>query len=139
MGKFDHIAELSGSDNFLSWRQVVELALAGEGLWNHCNSGLDPLDVAEFASQMPTAATAGQPTAAELVLMKDWVKEDAQAKAILGRRLSPVVQNMLAEKLTAHQQWDTLIKRFTCLDITSQFELRTQLFSERLKDAEETS
>jgi hypothetical protein len=139
MGKFDHIAELSGSDNFPSWRRAVELALAGEGLWNHCSSGLDQLDVAEFASQMPTAATVGQPTAAELILMKDWVKEDAQAKAIIGRRLSPVVQNMLAEKLTARQQWDTLIKRFARLNITSQFELRTQLFSERLKDTEDAS
>lgn len=66
MGKFDHIAELTGSDNYPSWRRAVELALAGEGLWNHCSNGIDPLDVAEFASQMPKAATAGQPTAAEL-------------------------------------------------------------------------
>ncbi|KAG2737876.1 hypothetical protein P692DRAFT_20851762 [Suillus brevipes Sb2] len=139
MGKFDHIAELTGSDNYPSWRRAVELALAGEGLWNHCSNGIDPLDVAEFASQMPKAATAGQPTAAELVLMRDWVKEDAQTKAIIGRRLSPVVQNMLGEKLTARQQWDMLIKRFARLDVTSQFELRTQLFSEKLKDAEDAS
>jgi hypothetical protein len=139
MGKFDHIAELTGSDNYPSWRRAVELALAGEGLWNHCSNGTDPLDVAEYASSMPALATAGKPTAAELVLMKDWVKEDAQAKAIIGRRLSPIVQNMLGEKLTARQQWDMLLKRFARLDVTSQFELRTQLFSEKLKDADDAS
>ncbi|KAG2108534.1 hypothetical protein DEU56DRAFT_750098 [Suillus clintonianus] len=137
MGKFDHIAELTGSDNFPSWRQAVELALAGEGLWNHCSTGTNPHDVAEFASVLPTAATAGQPTAAELVLMKDWIKEDAQAKAIIGRRLSPVVQSILGEKLTARQQWELLTKRFARLDVTSQYELRSQLFSERLKDPDD--
>ncbi|KAG2755132.1 hypothetical protein P692DRAFT_20705819, partial [Suillus brevipes Sb2] len=137
MGKFDHISELTGSDTYPSWRRAVELALAGEGLWSHCSEGIDPADVAEFASVMPAAATAGKPTSAELVLMKEWVKEDAQAKAIIGRRLSPIVQNILGEKLTARQQWDTLSKRFARLDITSQFELRTQLFAEKLKDADD--
>lgn len=139
MGKFDHIAELTGSDNYLSWRRVVELALAGEGLWNHCSNGTNPNDIADFASQMPTPATAGQPSAAELTLMKEWVKEDAQTKAIIRCRLSPVVQNMLGEKLTAHQQWEMLTKHFAWLDVTSQFELHTQLFSECLKDAEDAS
>jgi len=139
MGKFDHITELTGSDNYPSWRRAVELALAGEGLWNHCSNGTDVNDVAEYASDMPTPATAGKPDAAELVLMKNWVKEDAQAKAIIGRRLSPIVQNMLGEKLTARQQWEMLLKRFARLDVTSQFELRTQLFSEKLKDPDDAS
>ncbi|KAG1845080.1 hypothetical protein DFJ58DRAFT_621050, partial [Suillus subalutaceus] len=76
---------------------------------------------------------------AELALMKDWIKEDAQTKAIIGRRLSPVVQNILGEKLTARQQWEMLSKRFACLDVTSQYELRSQLFSERLKDPDDAS
>jgi len=139
MGKFDHITELTGSDNFPSWRRAVELALAKEGLWNHCSSGTDPSNVAEYASAMPAPATAGQPTPAELVLIKEWIKEDAQTKAIVGRRLSPVVQNMLGEKLMAHQQWDTRLKHFARLNVTSQFELHTQLFSKKLKDAEDAS
>ncbi|KAG1743744.1 uncharacterized protein EDB91DRAFT_1081112 [Suillus paluster] len=65
-----------------------------------------------FASLMPTPAAAGQPTAAELVLMKEWIKEDAQMKVIIGRRLSPIIQNILGEKLTARQQWEMLSKRF---------------------------
>lgn len=139
MGKYDHIVELTGADVYPSWRRAVELALAGDGLWNHCSDGTDPNDVAEYASVMPSIAVAGQPTSAELTSIKEWVKEDAQAKAIIGRRLSPIVQNMLGEKLTARLQWDALLKRFGRLDVTSQFELRDQLFSEQLKDAEDAS
>ncbi|KAG2745070.1 hypothetical protein P692DRAFT_20850021 [Suillus brevipes Sb2] len=71
MGKYDHIVELTGGDIYPSWRCAVELALAGEGLWNHCSDGTDPNDVAEYASNMPTAVATGQPTSAELTLMKD--------------------------------------------------------------------
>lgn len=139
MGKFNHIPELTGSDNFPSWRRAVELALAGEGLWNHCSSGTDPLDMAEYASKMPIPVAPATPTTAETVSMKEWIKEDAQTKAIIGRRMSPVVQNMLGERLTARQQWEVLLKRFARLDVTSQYELRSNLFSERLKDAEDAA
>ncbi|KIK36034.1 hypothetical protein CY34DRAFT_57788, partial [Suillus luteus UH-Slu-Lm8-n1] len=71
MGKYDHIVELTSADIYPSWRRAVELALAGDGLWNHCSNGTDPNDVAELASVMPTVATAGQPTSAELTSMKD--------------------------------------------------------------------
>ncbi|KAG2342814.1 hypothetical protein BDR05DRAFT_859661, partial [Suillus weaverae] len=77
--------------------------------------------------------------AAELTLMKDWIKEDAQTKAIIRRRLSPVIQSILGEKLSACQQWEMLSKRFAHLDITFQYELRSQLFSERLKDPDNAS
>lgn len=137
MGKLNHIIELTGADTYSSWRRSVKLALAGEGLWNHCSVGTDPNNFAEYASALPVAATPAQPTADELKNMKEWTKEDAQAKAIIGRKLSPVVQNILDESLSAHEQWDVLAQCFSRLDITSQFELRSQLFSERLKDAED--
>ncbi|KAG0701978.1 hypothetical protein DFH29DRAFT_805640 [Suillus ampliporus] len=137
MGKFDHINELLGVDSYPSWRRAVRLALAGEGLWNHCSSGTDPIDIAKYASAMPAPATAGQPTVDELKLMKEWIKEDTQAKAIISRKLSPVVQNMLDEQLTACGQWDMLLKRFAHLNVTLQFELHSQLFMEKLKDAED--
>lgn len=139
MGKYDHIIELTGADVYPGWRRAVELALAGDGLWTHCSDGTDPNNVAEYTSTMPKVTTAGQPMSAELTAIKEWVKEDAQAKAIIGRRLSPIVQNMLGEKLTARQQWNALLKRFGRLNVTSQFELRDQLFSERLKDMEDAS
>jgi hypothetical protein len=88
---------------------------------------------------MPSPAQAGAPTTAGHELIKDWIKEDAQTKAIIGRRLSLIIQNMLGEKVTAQQQWQVLHKRFTHLDVTSQFELHDQLFSERIKDADGAS
>jgi hypothetical protein len=139
MGKFNHIEELHGADSYPSWRRAIRLALAGEGLWNHCSSGTKPNDIAEYASTMPTPAAISAPTPDELKSMREWIKEGAQAKAIIGRKLSAVVQNMLDESLTACEQWEMLRKRFARLDVTSQFELRSQLFTERLKDAEDVS
>lgn len=141
MGKYDHITELTGSDDFLSWRRAVTLALQGEGLWNHCSNGIDPNDFANYACNMPVAMAPATPTSAEKKEMIEWIKEDAQAKGIISRRLSPVVQTLLDEALTARQQpeWESLAKHFGRLDVTSQFELREQLFNEKLKDADDAS
>ncbi|KAG1865844.1 hypothetical protein DFJ58DRAFT_838487 [Suillus subalutaceus] len=78
---------------------------------------------------MPKPATAGQPMADELKLMKEWIKEDVQVKAIIGCKLSLVVQNILDEGLSACEQWEMLVKIFARLD----------LFTEKLKDAEDAT
>ncbi|KAG2069387.1 hypothetical protein BDR04DRAFT_1021635, partial [Suillus decipiens] len=52
-------------------------------------------------------------------------------------KLSPVMQNMLNKSLSAQEQWEVLAQHFSHLDITSQFELCSQLFTEKLKDAED--
>lgn len=75
----------------------------------------------------------------ELKLMKEWIKEDAQTKAIIGRKLSPIVQNILDEGLSAREQWEMLAKRFARLNVTSQYELCLQLFTEKLKDTEDAA
>ncbi|KAG2750373.1 hypothetical protein P692DRAFT_20847626 [Suillus brevipes Sb2] len=110
MGKYDHIIELTGA----------EMYPICEGLWNHCSEGVNPNDYEEFASVMPSPAQAGAPTTAEHELIKDWIKEDVQMKAIIGHRLSLIIQNMLREKVTVQQQWQVLHKRFARLNITSQ-------------------
>ncbi|KAG0692406.1 hypothetical protein DFH29DRAFT_817600, partial [Suillus ampliporus] len=88
---------------------------------------------------MPTAAVPATPTSTEKKEIIDWIKEDAQAKGIISRRLSPVVQSLLDKSLTARQQWESLAKHFGRLDVTSQFELQEQLFNETLKDADDAS
>jgi hypothetical protein len=45
----------------------------------------------------------------------------------------------LGERATARHQWQTLHRHFAWLDVTSQFELQDQLFSEKLKDASDAS
>ncbi|KIK49405.1 hypothetical protein CY34DRAFT_33781, partial [Suillus luteus UH-Slu-Lm8-n1] len=133
MGKFDHINELLGADSYPSWRRAVRLALAGEGLWNHCSSGTDPLDIAEYASSMPKPAIAGQPTADELKLMKEWII-GTRHKSDLSRKITDYINMYLDTK-----QWDMLLKRFARLDVTLQYELCSQLFTERLKDTEDAA
>lgn len=71
--------------------------------------------------------------------MIDWIKEDVQAKGIICRKLSAVVQGLLNEAWTAREQWTTLATHYAHLDVTSQFELRAQLFGEKLKDADDSS
>jgi hypothetical protein len=95
--------------------------------------------MAEYASTMPIPVAPATPMTAETVSMKEWIKEDAQTKAIIGQRISPVIQNILGERLMARQQWEVLLKCFACLDVTSQYKLCSQLFSERLKDPEDTA
>ncbi|KAG2065689.1 hypothetical protein BDR04DRAFT_142636 [Suillus decipiens] len=130
MGIFDHIPERARSENFPSWQREVELALVKEGLSNHCSSGTDPLDIVEFASTIPVATVPATPTTAEIISMKEWMKKDAQTKGIIYRKLPPIIQNMLGEKLTARQQWEVLLKRFARLDGIYQFKLRSRLFAE---------
>ncbi|KAG0694979.1 hypothetical protein DFH29DRAFT_880322 [Suillus ampliporus] len=115
----------------------VTLALQGDGLWNHCSSGTNPNNFTKFTSVMPSLAVAGSPTPAEKQTMIDWIKEDAQAKGIICRKLSAVVQGLLNETWTAREQWNTLATHFGHLDITSNFELRVQLFAEKLKDPDD--
>ncbi|KAG2065481.1 hypothetical protein BDR04DRAFT_1174532 [Suillus decipiens] len=81
MGKLDHIIELLSADSYPS-------------------CGVNPKDIAKFASMIPKPATTGSPSADELKLMKEWIKEDTQVKSIISWKLSAVVQNMLDELLT---------------------------------------
>ncbi|KIM50601.1 hypothetical protein SCLCIDRAFT_1175221 [Scleroderma citrinum Foug A] len=92
MGKFDHIPELTGASTFHAWKSQVILALGREGAYNHVSDGLDPTDFAKFASTLPVPADIAAPTAAECTLILTWLKEDAVAKDIICRRLSPAVQ-----------------------------------------------
>jgi hypothetical protein len=123
MGKYDHIIELTGSEDFASWQRSVTLALQGDGLCNHCSNGTDPNNLSDFKSTIPVAAIPTAPTSAEKQEIKEWIKEDAQAKGIICRQLSPVIQSLLDENLSAHEQWDTLAQHFGCLDLNAQFEL----------------
>ena len=56
MGKFDHICELTGAENYPQWRQQMSLALKGERLWNQCSNGTDTKDLVELTSSQPVPA-----------------------------------------------------------------------------------
>ncbi|KAG6326023.1 hypothetical protein ID866_13066, partial [Astraeus odoratus] len=88
MGKLDHIPKLTGASTFFSWWAQIVLTLGCEGVYNHVSEGSDPLDLAEFASTLPSPVNASNPTAEERKLILEWLKEDAVAKDILSKSSS---------------------------------------------------
>jgi len=139
MGKLDHIPELSGADNFSTWHHQVQLALKSEGLWQYVSEGKDIMNYAEYGVLFPMPADPSKPTMKEIGLIKSWYQEDARAKSIISRKMSPVVFALLPEDLSAREQWKLLAEHFGRTDITSHFELRSKLLSVQLKDANNSS
>jgi hypothetical protein len=68
---------------------------------------------------MPLPATPGAPTTAKKSAIIEWIKQDAQAKGIICRKLSVIIQGLLSETWMAREQWNMLATHFACLDVTS--------------------
>jgi len=137
MGKFDHIPELTGASTFHAWTSQVVLALGREGVYNHVSDGLDPTDFAEFASVLPVPADVAAPTAAERTLILGWLKDNAVAKDIICRRLSPAVQRLIPQEhsVTARDSWKLLHSHFNHIDLGSQHLVREKILSLQMVDA----
>ncbi|KIK81184.1 hypothetical protein PAXRUDRAFT_15379 [Paxillus rubicundulus Ve08.2h10] len=108
MGKYDHVSELTGAENYPQWRRQITLALQGEGLWQHCSNGTDISDFEEYASIKPTFANPSQPTTDEIKEMKEWIRDDAKAKEIICRKISSLVLSILDEKKSAREHAERL-------------------------------
>ncbi|KAF8552058.1 hypothetical protein OG21DRAFT_1391408, partial [Imleria badia] len=139
MGKYDHICELSGAENYSQWRRQMTLVLQSERLWPHCNNGTDPLNLINFASTIPIPKDAKAVSDDEKEEILEWLAKDAQAKSLIDRKISPLVANLLDESQTARQQWESLSKYYSRNDLLSQYELRIRIQSEKLKDAEDAT
>jgi len=115
----------------------MTLALKGECLWNQCSNGTDPNNFAELASSQPVPAdpTAVKTDKQEKIL--DWLAKDAQAKALVDRKVSAVVASQLSDSQTACQQWEILAQQFSRNNLMSQYELQARIRAEKLKDAED--
>ena len=98
MGKFDHIPELTGASIFQAWKTQIVLALGREGVYNHVSDGMDPTNFAELASHLPTPADPVALTSDERKLIQDWLKDDAIAKDIICRRLSPAILQLVPQE-----------------------------------------
>ncbi|KAF8548226.1 hypothetical protein OG21DRAFT_1516525, partial [Imleria badia] len=129
MGKYDHICELTGAENYPQWKKQMTLALQGEQLWSHCSSGRDPQDFADYASHIPKPADPAAVTDAEREQILDWLAKDAQAKGLIDRKISTTVASLLNEMQTTRGQWDALASHYACINI----------LSEKLKDTEDVS
>ena len=139
MGKYNHICELTGAENYPQWKRQITLALRGERLWPHCCSGSDPTNLADLASIIPVPVDSKKMTQAETEKILDWFAKDAQAKAIINRKVAPVVASQLDENSMARDQWNILAERYSRNDLLSQYELRAQVCSEKLKDADDAA
>ena len=137
MGKYNHICELTGTENYAQWRRQVTLALKGEHLWNHCSSGTDLKDFAEVATTKPEPKDPAAITDMEKEKIFDWLAKDTQAKVLIDRKISSVIANQLNESQTAREQWEILSKRYLCTNLLSQYELRAHICSEKLKDTDD--
>ena len=95
MGKYDHINELTGAENYFQWRRQMMLALQGEHLWPHCSDGTDEKDLANLASSIPTPTDPSAITKSERESILDWLAKDAQAKALIDRKISITIAALL--------------------------------------------
>ncbi|KIK81071.1 hypothetical protein PAXRUDRAFT_15437 [Paxillus rubicundulus Ve08.2h10] len=84
----------------------MALALKGEHLWAHCSSGLDPTNLADYTSSVPSPVDPTAITAAEIESVLDWLAKAAQAKSIINRRISTIVTSQLDENQTAQKLKD---------------------------------
>ncbi|KAG3230043.1 hypothetical protein P692DRAFT_20718198 [Suillus brevipes Sb2] len=55
MGKFDHIPEVMGPDNYFTWKCEVTYSLGTEDLWCHVTDKVDLDDILGTASFRPKA------------------------------------------------------------------------------------
>lgn len=137
MGKYNHIPELLGSENYVGWSTKTQYALACKDLWCHVNKIVDRADILGTLSFMPVAADANNITAAELAAMHEWLLNDVKAKDIITRCLSSSVGSLVSRSHTvsARKVWETLAEHFNRTDTSAQYQLRQQLDALRMKDS----
>ena len=139
MGKFNHIPELTGASVFQAWKTQIILTLGCEGVYNHVSDGTDPTDFAELASHLPTPADPDTPTSGELKLIQDWLKDDAIAKDIICRQLSPAILQLVPQERssTARDAWQLLHSHLDHIDLGSQYLVREKILGLQMKDAKD--
>ena len=137
MGKFDHICELMGLENYSQWQKQMTLALRRKELWSHYSSSTNLSDLANFASTKPIIADRKTPTDVEKKVFLSWLARDSQAKALIDCKISSIIGNLFDESQMAREQWESLAQHYSCKDFLFQYELWTRVRLEKLKDAED--
>lgn len=137
MGKYDHICNLTGAENYSQWHKQMTLALQSECLWSHCSSGTNPSNPIKFASVAPTQKDPKAIMDAEREQILDWSAKDTQAKALIDWKVSQIVGNLLNEANTTCQHWEVIEQHYSWNNILSQYELCMTICSEKIKDVED--
>jgi hypothetical protein len=141
MGKYDHIPELAGAENYIPWETQVQLILTNDDLWCHVNDKVDPSDILGTASHLPVAADPANPTAAESAAIHAWLIADSKAKTIILCKLAPAIHLLIPRTtvVTARESWTILRNHFHRNDVSSQYVIRRRIQSLRMKDTSDAS
>ena len=137
MGKYNHISELTGAENYPQWSWQMILVLQGKRLWPHCSNGTDPTDFANYASTKPVPKDLNTITTTEQESILNWLAKNAQAKALINRKISITITTLLNVSQSAWEQWEILSSHYSCNDLLLQYELRKHIHIEKLKDVED--
>jgi hypothetical protein len=137
MGKYDHIPELLGSENYIGWSTKMQYALACEDLWCHVNTTVDPADLLGTPSFIPVPADPANITTTECTTMCEWLLTDMKAKDLITRRLSSSVGSLVSRShtISAQKAWQTLAEHFNRTDTSAQYQLRQRLDTLCMKDS----
>ena len=139
MGKFNHIPELTGASIFQVWKTQIVLALGCEGVYDHVSDGTDPTDFAELALHLLSPADPDAPTSNEQKLIQDWLKNNAIAKDIICRCLSPTILQLVPQEQssTARDAWQLLHSHLDHIHLGSQYLVQEKILGLQMKDAKD--
>ncbi|KAG2143743.1 uncharacterized protein EDB93DRAFT_1105087 [Suillus bovinus] len=126
MGKYDHIPELLGTENYVGWSTKMQYALACEDLWCHVNTNPDPTDILGAPSFKPVPVDPNNVTPAEVAVIREWLLNDMKAKDLITCCLSPSVGALVSRTHTVSSRdaWKTLAEHFNCTDTSAQYQLQ---------------
>jgi hypothetical protein len=125
MGKFDHIPELLGLENYVGWSTKMQYALTCEDLWCHINTKANPADLLGTPLFMPISANPTNITTTEKVKMREWLLSDIKAKDLITHCLSASVGSLVLHlhTVSACKAWHILVEHFNHTDTSTQYQL----------------
>ncbi|KIK44429.1 hypothetical protein CY34DRAFT_37599, partial [Suillus luteus UH-Slu-Lm8-n1] len=141
MGKYDHIPELTGADNYIPWETQAQLILTNDDLWCHITENANPGDILGTALFLPVTATPATPTDAEKAAMRTWLINNSKAKTIILCKLAPSIHLLIPRNtsVTAREAWKILKDHFHRNDVSSQFVIRRHIQALCMKDAHDAN
>ena len=116
--------KLEGANNYTTWCTYVKAALKGQGLYGHV-TGSTTRPARDAAGTEPDAKSTA-----------DWDRRDDKAQSIIMLGVTPAMVNHIAGDMTAREMWDKLASQCRRKDMATRVSLMQQLFTTRLRSAD---
>jgi hypothetical protein len=113
MGKYDHIPELLGLENYVGWSTKMQYALVCKDLWCHVNSKSDPADLFGQPSFIPVPLNPLNVTDAEKAAMRTCMESRTTALC-LSAKTTPY--KAMASRVPRTPQEGCLIRNYQIYD-----------------------